>query len=181
MRTLSILLLTLLSLNVFGQRGNHLLVVDDTAAVGMYSERYGLTFTEELDEKVMSNITNNFENHNSYVVKLKWDLENFFFEEDYYAFDSDGIFLGKFSVDRTMIEIEQKNFPKETFNGNYLKRASNRYLLAEGVAVTGATISLGLSQNDPIAAASILTISSIISYAIRISGHIALGKQTPKD
>jgi hypothetical protein len=174
MRTLSILLLTLLSLNVFGQRENHLLVVDDTAAVGMYSERYGLTFTEELDEKVMSNITNNFENHNSYVVKLNWDLENFFFEEDYYAFNSDGIFLGKF-------EIEQKNFPKETFNGNYIKRASNRYLLAEGVAVTGAAISLGLFQNDPVAAASILTISSIISYAIRISGHIALGKQTTKD
>ena len=144
-------------------------------------EGYGLTFIEELEEKVMINITDNFDNYNSCSVNLNLDLEGFFFEEEYYAFDSDGIILGKFSVDATMIEIQEKNFPKETFNGNYLKRASNRYLLAESVAVAGTTISLGLSQDNPIAAASILAASSIISYCIRISGHIALGKQTLGD
>ncbi|MDA9052104.1 hypothetical protein N9H61_05770 [Schleiferiaceae bacterium] len=181
MRTLSILLFALLSLNLFAQSGNYYLVVDDTAAVGMYSERYGLTFTEELDEKVMSNIKDNFENHNHYSVNLNWNLEDFFFEEEYYTFDSDGILLGIFPVDATMIEIQEKNFPKETFNGNYLKRASNRYLLAEGIAVAGATISLGLSQDNPRAAANVLAVSSMISYCIRISGHIALGKQTLGD
>ena len=82
---------------------------------------------------------------------------------------------------KKFIPLSVKIFILNFFNGNYIKRASNRYLLAEGVAVTGAAISLGLFQNDPVAAASILTISSIISYAIRISGHIALGKQTTKD
>ena len=181
MRTFSIVILTLLSLTLFGQNENYYIVVNDTAAVGMYSKRYGLTFTEELEEKVMNNIKENFDNHNSYSVKLNWNLEDFYFEEEYYAFDSDGSLLGIFPVNATMIEIQDKNLPKISFNGNYLKRASNRYLLAESVALTGTTISLGLSQNDPVAAASVLTISSLISYAIRISGHIALGKQTLGD
>tara|TARA_B110000114_G_C14951506_1_gene340531 strand:- start:95 stop:658 length:564 start_codon:yes stop_codon:yes gene_type:complete len=169
--------LTCLSINSFSQTKNYYIVINDSSAIGMYSTRSGLTFTEDLEEEVMSNIKDNFENEKEYSVNVKWDLEDFFFEEEYYSYDSNGSFLGLFSTKSILIEIEDKSFNEEPLSENYLERTSDMYLLSEGIAIAGTALSLALSQDDPVAAASVLAVTSIVSYCIRISGHISLRKQ----
>ena len=169
--------LTCLSINSFSQTKNYYITIGDTNAVGLYSTRSGLMFTQELDEAVMENIKSKFEYDKTYFVRLNWKLEDFNFENEYYSFDRKGNFLKQLMVDEVIVDKEDIPITFSRDNQNYIKIASSRYLLSEGVAIGGSLASLALSQDDPGAAASVLAVSSILSYCIRISGHIALGKQ----
>ena len=62
MKQYILIALTCLSINSFSQTKNYYIVINDSSAIGMYSTRSGLTFTEDLEEEVMSNIKDNFEN-----------------------------------------------------------------------------------------------------------------------
>ena len=183
MKQYILIALTCLSINSFSQTKNYYITIGDTTAVGLYSTRSGLMFTEELDEAVMENIKSKFKNDYTYFVRLNWKLEDFNFENEYYSFDRKGNFLKQLMVDEVIVDKEDIMVEEDipiTFsrdNQNYIKIASSRYLLSEGVAIGGSLASLALSQDDPGAAASVLAVSSILSYCIRISGHIALGKQ----
>ena len=175
MKKIYLLLVMFAAITMTGQNRNYYIVINDTAEVGMYSTRSGLIFTEEVDVEVMDNIKANF---NEKIYRQRnWDLSDFNFEEEYFSFDAKGELLGKLSTEyNESSEIIDDDILKLNSNANYVSKASGRYILSETIALGGTAVSLALSQDDPLAAANILAATSLISYCIRISGHVTLGK-----
>ena len=166
------ILLVLLTTSLLAQK-NYLIVVDSEPK-GIYSTNGELVFTEVVEEAAMRRISVNFNSKEKYKVRLNWSIKEYPLEIVFFSFTKDGDFIGRMIVAddgvgktvRPATNNEMFSVPK-----NHLLKASNLYLLADGIALGGTTGGIALIEDDPLAATQVITISTVLSYLMRLRGH----------
>jgi len=148
--------------------------VVDSEPKGIYSTNGELIFTEVLQEAAMRRISINFNPKEKYKVRLNLSIKEYPLENVFFSFSKDGDFIGRMIVAddgggktvRPATDNEMFPVPK-----NHLNKASNFYLLADGIALGGTVGGIALIEDDPIAATQVIAISTIVSYLIKLGGH----------
>ena len=182
MKISTTILLVLLTTSLLAQK-NYLIVVDSEPK-GMYSTNGELVFTEVVQETAMRRISVNFNSKEKYKVRLNWSIKEYALANVYFSFTKDGVFIGRMIVAndggektvRPATDNEMFSVPK-----NHLLKASNLYLLADGIALGGTLGGIALIEDDPLAATQVIVISTVLSYLIKFSGHfhIASASENP--
>ena len=167
MKTSTNILHVLLTFSLFAQK-NYLIVVDSVPK-GIYSTNGELVFTEVVDETTMKRISANFNSKEKYKVRQNWSIKEYALENVFFSFTENGDFIDRMTVTndggektvRPATEDEMFSVPK-----NHLLKASNLYVLADGIELGGTVVGIALIEDDPLAATQVIIISSALSLEI---------------